>query len=80
MPPKTRAWGETEYLKLVNLTERNLKERPQRMKDQAPRIILTGDFNTNKDWRNFEVRAIEDQLNNELLVLTQDFMIHTILL
>ena len=75
MPPKTRAWENTEYSDLIVNTVKDIQIMLQKVEDKSKDLVLVGDFNSSNDWVNLEVRSIGNQWNWELMEVTQDFLL-----
>ena len=75
MPPKTRAWETEEYTELEDLTIKSLNAMLQNMEENCKRIVLTGDFNSNIDWKNLEEKSMENSWNHKILEIMYDFVL-----
>ena len=75
MPPKTRAWEREEHTELEDLTIKRLNAMLQIVEGNCKRTVLTGDSNSNIDWKNLEEKSMENSWNHKILEIMYDFVL-----
>ena len=76
MPPATRTWDKNVYKKMMEDTTQAIRMLLQDAKDKNKRVILNGDFNSNIDWENMEVKSNSNMWDKNVVKFMQDFFLH----
>ena len=76
MPPATRTWDKNVYKKMMEDTTQAIRMLLQDPEDNNKWVILNGDFNSNIDWENMEVKSNSNMWDKNVVKFMQDFFLH----